>query len=176
MSTVMTARPRVNPRAKPPRSVRLVEAPEAWLNDGEGRLIITEGHVSTVYYFRELACQLAGRAFHVRKGRSHNERTHVSEDHAEEYDCRVHTSHDCNCECMGVLRRSHCKHCGVLAELIAAGKLPGNHEATVTAKPVQTAQVVKPVPPSSRYRSLGDYAANDPVGYRDMMFDPYYCR
>lgn len=110
-------------RSKPQRTVRLVEAPAEWLNGGEGKLVITEGPVTTTYYFRSLVSQLPGRAFHIRKAHSFNARLGKGEEHAEEYDCRVHTPADSNCECLGFLRWGHCRHVEVFAALIARGKL-----------------------------------------------------
>lgn len=106
-----------------PRMVRLVEAPAEWLNGGEGHLVITEKGIETRYYFRALATQLPGRAFHIRKVYSFNTRLGKGEVHTEEYDCRVHTPADSNCECLGFLRWGHCRHVEVFAALIAKGKL-----------------------------------------------------
>lgn len=112
-------------RPRPPRSVRLVEPPLAWLNEGEGRIEITEGPVVTVYFFREFASALPGRAFHVRKDHTFNTKTNAREDfQGVEYDIRVHTPADSNCDCLGFTQWHHCRHVESLAALVEHGRLP----------------------------------------------------
>jgi hypothetical protein len=125
--SVFSNRPeRVNPaRPKPPRTIRLIEPPLAWLNDGEGKVEITEGHVITVYYFREFVSALPGRAFHIRKDHTLNTKTGVREEFPDvEYGIRVHTQADRNCDCLGFSQWHHCRHVESFAALIEAGKLP----------------------------------------------------
>lgn len=102
--------PAVSDTAEPvPRLIRLVRRPGA---DGVGVLAITKDRRTYFYVFKEIRCDIGGRAFAMHRLGL-----------ANLYHVRVGDSRDCSCECMGFLSRGRCKHIQGLAALIGHGVL-----------------------------------------------------
>ncbi len=113
MSTVATlpARPQRKSRTrKPPaRTLRLLVKPDS---AGPGLLALSIDGVKTVYWLREIATALPGRAFELRKFRS-----------AESYHVLLQPTGESSCTCPGGTYRHHCKHADACAKLIGRGLL-----------------------------------------------------
>lgn len=93
------------PRAKQPRTVTVLTRPVA---GSEGKLLITEGKVSDVYFVREVPTDFPGRAFRVEK---------FGMDAGESYDCHIGPAP--TCECKGHVYHGHCRHVEALTALDA---------------------------------------------------------
>ena len=92
-----------------PRVIRLIHHP---VREGVGVFSIADKKSTQYYVFKEIPCEIGGRAFAVhRLGLG------------SLYHVRVHTSADCSCECLGFLRHGRCKHTQGLAALIGHGLL-----------------------------------------------------
>jgi hypothetical protein len=92
-----------------PRTIRLIQTPAA---NQPGYFVITTGHKTDRYVFREIPCDIGGRGFALhRLGLG------------ELYHARVGSPTDTSCECLGFLRHDHCKHLAGLRELIKRGKI-----------------------------------------------------
>jgi hypothetical protein len=110
MTTAVRKRPMTPTAAPPPRSIRLLRLPEG---RRPGILAITKDRTTHYYVFKEIACDIGGRAFAVhRLGLGHL------------YHVRVGAPRDCSCECMGYLHRRRCKHVLGLPALTGHGLLP----------------------------------------------------
>lgn len=79
-----------------PRSIRLLRPPGP---DGPGLFCILAGKNTTYYVFREIPCEIGGRAFAVHRLGL-----------ASLYHVRVGEPDQCSCECLGFLAHDHCKH------------------------------------------------------------------
>jgi hypothetical protein len=78
---------------------------------------LTEGNSIRAYILTPLATELGGVGF--RLGKADNR-----DGHSEEYDCLIDLEHGFHqCDCLGFLRHSHCKHTESLLALVKAGKL-----------------------------------------------------
>ena len=96
----MTAKPRK--KAAPERSIRLLRSP---LPSGVGLMAITNNRRTNYYAFKEIACDIGGRAFTLHRLGLGNL-----------YHVRVGTAEECSCECLGFLQHRKCKHVlGLLA-------------------------------------------------------------
>ena len=102
--------PRV-PAAKPrsPRVIRLVRSPDA---HGVGVFAIEQKGRTQFYVFKEISCEIGGRAFAVHRIGL-----------ANVYDVRIGSAAECSCECLGFLRHGKCKHIQGLSALIGHGVL-----------------------------------------------------
>lgn len=101
MVTKVKAQPRKK-LAAPERSIRLLRRPG---RDGVGLMAISKGRLTTYYVFKEIACEIGGRAFALHRLGLGNL-----------YHVRVGTATECSCECMGFLHHRKCKHIlGLLA-------------------------------------------------------------
>ena len=82
--------------------VRLLRPPD---EAGVGLLALTARRKTAFYVFREISCEIGGRAFAMhRLGLG------------PVYYVRVGRPEDCSCECLGYLRHGECKHVqGMLA-------------------------------------------------------------
>jgi hypothetical protein len=101
MVTKVKATPRKKP-APPHRSIRLLRSPGG---DGVRLMAISKGRLTNYYVFKEIACEIGGRAFALHRLGLGNL-----------YHVRVGTPAECSCECMGFLHRRRCKHVlGLLA-------------------------------------------------------------
>jgi len=109
MEATASAKPR---QRKPiPREMNLLNAPAAqrW-----GAMLLTVGKERRGYLFREITCDIGGRAFEVVKVGTDETTYHVRLDGQQS-----------TCECLGFLKHSHCKHLAAIAKLLDLGKLPG---------------------------------------------------
>ena len=89
---------------KPKRGIRLLWPP---FRDGVGVFCIRQRNESVYYAFREIRCDIGGRAFALhRLGLG------------TLYHVRVGKRGECSCECLGFLRHGRCKHIQGLAALI----------------------------------------------------------
>jgi hypothetical protein len=89
----------------PVRSIRLIRPPDA---AGAGVLCFAIGTRQTFYAFKEIPCDIGGRAFALhRLGLG------------DLYHVRVGTPEECSCECMGFLAHGHCKHIQGITALIS---------------------------------------------------------
>ena len=105
-----TKKPRMTTYTALRRSIRLLRAP---VGDRAGVLAITSDKKTYYYTFKEIACEIGGRAFAVhRLGLG------------SVYHVRVGVPRDCSCECMGFLHRRRCKHVLGLLALTGHGLLP----------------------------------------------------
>ena len=86
------------------RVIRLIRRPD---RDGVGVLSIVNKGQTQYYVFKEITCDIGGRAFVVHRLGL-----------ANLYHVRVGEPRDCSCECLGFLRHGHCKHVQGLAALI----------------------------------------------------------
>ena len=84
------------PAASPPRSIALVRTPT---RDGVGVFRITAGGKAQFYTFVELRCDLGGRGFAVHRLGLGNL-----------YHVRVGRPVECDCDCLGFLSHSVCRH------------------------------------------------------------------
>jgi hypothetical protein len=98
------------PKAKKPgRLIHLHRPPGP---DGVGVFSIHSGKKAAHYIFREIPCDIGGRGFEIhRLGLG------------ALYHVRVGKKSECECECLGYLAHSHCKHLAGLLALIAKGLL-----------------------------------------------------
>ena len=89
-------------QAAPKRFIRLLRSPNAL---GVGLMSITKDRQTNYYVFKEIPCEIGGRAFALhRLGLG------------TVYHVRVGKPEECSCECMGFLYRNKCKHVlGLLA-------------------------------------------------------------
>jgi len=101
------------------RIVRLVSPPTA---TDVGVLAIQDRQRTTFYVFREISCEIGGRAFAMHKLGL-----------GTLYHVRVGAREDCSCECMGFLAHSTCKHILALDALIRAGLVPERSATIDTA-------------------------------------------
>src|SRR4051794_27165724 len=101
MVATVQAQPRKK-KAPPARTIRLLRPPG---RDGVGLMTITKGRQTNYYVFREIPCDIGGRAFALhRLGLG------------SLYHVRVGTATECSCECLGFLHHRKCKHVlGLLA-------------------------------------------------------------
>lgn len=92
----------------PKRFLRLIQAPL----DGAGIGIcsIATGKTKIYYAFKEIDCQIGGRAFALHKLGL-----------GELYFVRIGTPEDCSCECLGFLAHGECKHLLGLQTLVERG-------------------------------------------------------
>jgi hypothetical protein len=90
-----------------PRCIRLVRPPG---HDGVGVFAITAKKQTQFYAFKEVPCDIGGRAFAVHRLGL-----------ANLYHVRINTATDSTCECLGFLRHGRCKHVQGLAALIGHG-------------------------------------------------------
>jgi hypothetical protein len=89
------------------RTIRLVRP---LTPDEPGVLCIVDKGKSTFYAFREIPCEIGGRAFAVhRLGLG------------TLYCVRVGAPEECSCECLGFLSKGHCKHIQGLLALTGHG-------------------------------------------------------
>jgi SWIM zinc finger len=96
----VTAKPRK--KAAPERTIRLLRSP---LQSGVGLMAITSNRRTNYYAFKEIACDIGGRAFTLHRLGLGNL-----------YHVRVGTAEECSCECLGFLQHRRCKHVlGLLA-------------------------------------------------------------
>jgi hypothetical protein len=101
-----TRQPRRQPRQ--PRSVTVLQRPG---DQADGRLLVTEGTDSALYFLREIPTQIPGRAFCVEKFGSAP---------GEGYDVLVgDRPADSACCCKGFTYCGHCRHVEALAALLA---------------------------------------------------------
>src|SRR6266566_3919575 len=78
------------------RTIRLIRPPTS---DGVGVFCFSGGRETVFYTFHEVPCEIGGRGFAVhRLGLG------------QVYHVRVGKRSECSCECLGVLKRGHCKH------------------------------------------------------------------
>lgn len=80
--------------------------------DGVGVFAIRNKKGTQYYVFKEIPCEIGGRAFSVHRMGL-----------ADVYDVRVGKPAECSCECLGYLRHGRCKHLQGLAALIGHGLL-----------------------------------------------------
>jgi hypothetical protein len=91
------------------RSLRLVQSPRG---REAGVLTIREKDKTVFYVFREIACEIGGRAFAMhRLGLG------------TLYHVRVGRPSDCSCECLGFLAHGRCRHVLSLLALIDEGQI-----------------------------------------------------
>jgi SWIM zinc finger len=91
------------------RSLRLVQSPRG---HEAGVLTIREKDKTAFYVFREIACEIGGRAFAMhRLGLG------------TLYHVRVGGPSDCSCECLGFLAHGRCRHVLSLLALIDEGQI-----------------------------------------------------
>jgi len=89
------------------RTIRLIRPPNS---DEPGVLCIVDNRKSTFYAFREIPCEIGGRAFAVhRLGLG------------ALYDVRIGAPEECSCECLGFLSKGRCKHIQGLLALTGHG-------------------------------------------------------
>jgi hypothetical protein len=102
MVVKVKAKPRKK-KAVPQRSIRLLRPLD---RNGVGVMAITSERSTNYYVFKEIPCEIGGRAFALhRLGLGNVYHVRVSSD-AEE----------CSCECLGYLNQRKCKHIlGLLA-------------------------------------------------------------
>lgn len=87
-----------------PRLIRLVRPPG---DDGVGVFAIATKKQTQFYVFKEIPCDIGGRAFEVhRLGLG------------ELYHVRIDEPRGSSCECLGFLAHGHCKHVQGLAALV----------------------------------------------------------
>lgn len=91
-------------KPKPPRVIRLIQPPDP---SGVGLFAISMKDRAQYYVFKEIPCEIGGRAFAVHRMGL-----------ANVYHVRVGSPTDTSCECMGFLRHGRCKHIQGLAALI----------------------------------------------------------
>lgn len=89
---------------RPSRVIRLIRRPGS---DGVGVFAITTTGRTQFYVFKEIPCEIGGRAFAVHRMGL-----------ADVYDVRIGAPAECSCECMGYLRHGKCKHIQGLTALI----------------------------------------------------------
>jgi hypothetical protein len=87
-----------------PRVIRLIQHPD---RDGVGVLSIADKKSMQYYVFKEIPCDIGGRAFEVHRLGL-----------ANLYHVRVADAKDSTCECLGFLAHGRCKHIQGLAALI----------------------------------------------------------
>ena len=75
-------------------------------------MAIANGRQTNYYVFREIPCEIGGRAFELHRLGLGNL-----------YHVRVGAPEECSCECLGYLRHGGCKHLLGLLALIGSGKL-----------------------------------------------------
>jgi hypothetical protein len=96
---------KAQPRKKktaPKRSIRLLRSPG---HDGAGLMTISTERTTAYYVFREIPCDIGGRAFALHRLGLGNL-----------YHVRVGAPEECSCECPGFLHHQKCKHVlGLLA-------------------------------------------------------------
>ena len=90
-----------------PRVIRLVRPPDVF---GVGVFAITQKGRSQYYVFKEIPCEIGGRAFTVHRIGL-----------ADVYDVRIGSPAESSCECMGFLRHGKCKHVQGLSALLGHG-------------------------------------------------------
>jgi hypothetical protein len=101
MVTNVAAQPRKK-KAAAERSIPLLRAPG---DDGVGLMAIAAGRSTNYYVFREVPCEIGGRAFALHRLGLGNL-----------YHVRIGEPAACSCECLGFLRQGKCKHIlGLLA-------------------------------------------------------------
>src|SRR5262249_41855289 len=96
------------PRTKPARTVKVLARPG---DLADGRLLVTEGKQTDLYFIRDLPTDIAGRAFEVAKfGMGPDEIYHtlVGADRRDD-----------SCCCKGHTYHGHCRHVEMLAALAA---------------------------------------------------------
>ena len=101
---VAVAEVKTKPRSKRPveRCVRLLRVPVRY---GAGLMAIANCRQTNYYVFREIPCEIGGRAFELHRLGLGNL-----------YHVRVGTRKECSCECLGFLNHGKCKHVlGLLA-------------------------------------------------------------
>ena len=97
------------PAASPPRTIALVRPPT---RDGVGVFRISDRGRVHFYTFVELRCDLGGRGFAVHRLGLGNL-----------YHVRVGRPVECDCDCLGFLSRSICRHVMGLRALVVRGLL-----------------------------------------------------
>jgi hypothetical protein len=100
----MVVKVKAQPRKKATlqRYIRLLRAPAQL---GVGLMSITKDRQTNYYVFREIPCEIGGRAFALHRLGLGNL-----------YHVRVGKPEECSCECMGFLHHRKCKHVlGLLA-------------------------------------------------------------
>jgi hypothetical protein len=99
---VLTVKAQPRKNAAPQRTIRLLRRPG---QDSVGLMTITRGRLTNYYVFKEIHCEIGGRAFALhRLGLG------------SLYHVRVGAPEECSCECMGFLYHRKCKHIlGLLA-------------------------------------------------------------
>jgi len=94
---------------RPERFLRLLRAPRA---GDAGMLAVREKEKTVFYVFREIACEIGGRAFAMhRLGLG------------TLYHVRVGGPSDCSCECLGFLAHGRCRHVQSLLALTEGGRV-----------------------------------------------------
>ena len=100
------------PAASPSRSIALVRPPTPSRVGGVGVFRITARGKAHFYTFVELRCDLGGRGFAVHRLGLGNL-----------YHVRVGQPAECDCDCLGFLSHSVCKHVLGLRALVVKGLL-----------------------------------------------------
>jgi hypothetical protein len=99
---VVTVKAKPRKKTVPQRSIRLLWAPHRF---GVGLMSITSARQTNYYVFKEIPCDIGGRAFALHRLGLGNL-----------YHVRVGTPEECSCECLGFLHHRKCKHVlGLLA-------------------------------------------------------------
>jgi len=89
------------------RLVRLLRTPD---ENGVGLIALTSRRKTAFYVFREIPCEIGGRAFAMhRLGLG------------DVYHVRVGRPDECSCECLGYLRHGQCKHLRGMLALVGHG-------------------------------------------------------
>lgn len=91
---------------KEPCVIRLTQPPDRD-GDGVGIFAIVDNKRTDSYVFKEIPCEIGGRAFAVHRLGL-----------ANLYHVRIGAPRDCSCECLGFLRHGRCKHIQALSALI----------------------------------------------------------
>ncbi len=100
------------PAASPPRTITLVRPPTPTRYGRIGVFRITVGTKAQFYTFVELRCDVGGRGFAVHRLGLGNL-----------YHVRVGTPEECDCDCLGFLSRTACRHVLGLRALVGRGLL-----------------------------------------------------
>jgi hypothetical protein len=142
---------------RPIRTITLCVLPA---QGGYGILTLTVGKQVADYFVARLASDF-GLGFALEK---------IGGDVHERYHVHLDAGDRSACECLGFLRHGRCKHLAGLRTLVRAGVLTA--ETASAAAGTQAAGARTPLAPviaagsPPRWRSSGDFAANDPDGAR----------
>lgn len=142
MNAITTNAPKQRkPRAKPARSIRILEQPSED-TCGWCAVALTVGKQTDTYLLHTVPCEFGNGAigFEV-------EKLDANFNPAETYHVLLN-GEESTCDCRGFERWSHCKHKDGLETLVKLGKLSGK-----------------------QFRSLGDMARHDPEAYRQYAID-----